>query len=56
MFGALQLGALGFLLRTCRARTTTTSRVVGPVMGIGVLAYAAMMRIGRLPVEKRILS
>ena len=30
------------------------------VLGIGfavcVLAYAAMMRIGRLPVEKRILS
>jgi tight adherence protein B len=32
------------------------SIVLGIGAGVCVLAYAAMMRIGRLPVEKRILS
>ncbi|WP_210428949.1 hypothetical protein [Nocardioides eburneiflavus] len=30
--------------------------VLGIGAGVCVLAYAAMMRIGRLPVEKRVLS
>lgn len=45
-------------------QTTAIRQYASPggvlVLGIGfsacVLAYAAMMRIGRLPVEKRILS
>lgn len=45
-------------------QTTAIQQYASPggviVLGIGaglcVLAYAAMMRIGRLPVEKRILS